>query len=52
MKQLASYVAAIIAVLSALFGVAAKWGEMNARITALENEQRYLHGDVRVPGAK
>ena len=50
--KLVAYVGAIVAMLSLvglLFALGSAWGDLKARVTALENTERYLHGTIRVP---
>jgi hypothetical protein len=49
MKSWSPYIGIAIAVITALLGIGVKWGEMSARLTALEQQQEYLHGRFEVP---
>lgn len=44
-----AYVATVLAILGILWTAAEQWGDMKARIKALEDVEHYLHGDVRPP---
>lgn len=44
--------AAGIVLLGFIVGGLQQWYELKERVSALEREMKYLHGDVRIPGAK
>lgn len=50
-KNAIAWVGVVLALLGVLWTAAEQWGELKARVTHLENNQRYLHGDVQAPGA-
>ena len=47
-----AYVATVLAVVSILWTAAEQWGDMKARIKALEAKQTFLHGDFPLPASK
>jgi hypothetical protein len=49
MKNWPAYVAALIAIVTALLGAGQKWGELNQRLKAIEDRDHYIHGTFEVP---
>ena len=42
----------LLAVLGFVLGAASQWFDLRERVTLIERELKYLHGDVALPGRK
>lgn len=49
MKNWIAYAGVALALLTALFSAGQRWGELNQRLKALEDQSRYLHGTFAMP---